>query len=168
MTSSRTGPWRYFWVGRWAKLGEAPGYSVPAGLPFRHDLGKAPRAERVSYDDHEVETGGQFLPQLAKRLAHHAFGSISLDGVAHATRGGNPQAPSLPHGRTPEEEDEAWRYYPVPGLLNAAKLGALSNPVTSREPTSWPGQGPGAQRHGTTSGRWRSQRAASGRDGDGS
>ena len=122
MTSSRTGPWGYFWIGRRAKLGETPRDTVPAGLPLRYHLGEPPGAESLSHDDHEVQTGGQFLPQLAKCFAHHALGSIALHGVAHAARGGNPQAPPLPRGRTPEEEDKACSDYPVPGLLNAPKL----------------------------------------------
>ena len=147
MTSSRTGPCGYFSSRRGRKLGEAPGDPVPAGLPLRHHLGQPPRAESVPDDDHEVEPRGQFLPQLAKRFAHDAFGSIALDGVTHATRRRNSQAPTLPCRRTPEQKDETGGNHPVAGLLNASKLGTLPNPVASRKPTRWPCQRHGTERH---------------------
>jgi len=90
MTSSRTGPWGYFWIRRRPKLGETPRDAVPAGLPLGDDLGEPPRAESLSHDDHEVQTGGQFLPQLPEGFAHDALGPVALHGVAHTARRGNP------------------------------------------------------------------------------
>ena len=110
-----------------------------SGLPFRHDFVELLLAHASTHDNDDLGRLGPESPRDSKCLSNQALGAVALNGIADAARRRNADARTIRRGRALHEEDKARRYDAPPRLLDPSKIRPLSDAVTSREPTNWPG-----------------------------
>jgi hypothetical protein len=65
---------------------KAPRDAHPTALPLGHDIGERARAEALTHDHHQIETGGKPGSHTAKRLAQKALGAVALNRIADPPR----------------------------------------------------------------------------------
>ena len=116
------------------KLRTAAKNTTSRSLPLTDHIAQRSIPQPLPHDHHHVD-GRPGGANPSKCLAHEAFRSIPLDGIADATRRGNAEPWPVARRRPIEHEDKPGQYYAPPPLLDAQELGALPDAITSRIPT---------------------------------